>query len=341
MPSNTVRTYDEKKRQDAKRKSTIVALAGKPITKTAEQVEQETNFKYRGDMNLMLGRGKVIDAIIEMAVNSDFGGEVRAVINRDVYSEWGNNILIPKGSRVFGSYAAGIGQSYGRIAIAWNRIDLANGYTVNLSGTGIDNLGRKGTQGQVDNKFTERLSNAVLRSVVNIAVAKSLDKLIPPKTTSTAAADQTSEATSIRNITNTIFSGAGTPAEKRERICAQVVNAIADKTSSAATTIQAACEKLRTDTTGSDEAKLTSLMSTINTAADALLANISADVEDTKAQKASTKAYTDLGDTIESFVEEQEFKPTITIDQGTIVKIYVNKDYKFPKNAIKKARWMQ
>ena len=30
-----------------------------------------------------------------------------------------------------------------------------------------------------------------------------------------------------------------------------------------------------------------------------------------------------------------KFDPTITIDQGTLIKIYVNKDYKFPKAAIK------
>ena len=37
-------------------------------------------------------------------------------------------------------------------------------------------------------------------------------------------------------------------------------------------------------------------------------------------------------------VTQQEFKPTTTIDQGTLVKIYVNRDYKFPKAALKRSR---
>ena len=41
---------------------------------------------------------------------------------------------------------------------------------------------------------------------------------------------------------------------------------------------------------------------------------------------------------VQSFVEEQQFKPTITIDQGTPMRIYVNKDYKFPKAAVSKTR---
>lgn len=56
------------------------------------------------NMHLILGRGKMLDVIIESTVNTDFGGEIRAIISRDVYSEWGRNILIPKGSRVLGTY---------------------------------------------------------------------------------------------------------------------------------------------------------------------------------------------------------------------------------------------
>ena len=92
---------EAKKKLEAKRKSAIVLIAGAPKPKTPEQVEQETDFKQRGDMHLILGRGKMLDAIIESAVNTDFGGEIRAIISRDVYSEWGRNILIPKGSRIF------------------------------------------------------------------------------------------------------------------------------------------------------------------------------------------------------------------------------------------------
>jgi type IV secretion system protein VirB10 len=173
---------DAKKKLEQKRKSTIVLIAGAPRPKSPEQIEQETDFKIRGDMHLVLGRGKMLDAIIESAINTDFGGEIRAIISRDVYSEWGRNVLIPKGSRVFGVYNTGISGAYGRVAIEWTRIDLSSGYTINFGGTGMDALGRKGQQGRVDNKFKERFGNAILRSAFNITLASTLDTIVKPVT---------------------------------------------------------------------------------------------------------------------------------------------------------------
>lgn len=339
LPFDKVRSEDEiKKRQLAKRKSSIVLVAGTPPAKTPDQLQQEADFTDRGDMTLVLGRGKIIDAVIETAINSDFGGEIRAVISRDVYSEWGKNILLPKGSRIFGNYATGIQGAYGMISIEWTRIDLANGYSINLSGTGVDNLGRKGNRGRVDNKFRERFSNAVLRSAFNIGLAKGLDMVVKPQISSQTAASRTLAATNIKNIANGIFTQTGvTDAQKRVQICASVLSAIEDKTSTAFTQIQTACNNLATDATATDTAKLTSLLSTVNSSADSLIKNTTTDTEPSKAQEASKQAFTDISDTLKSFVEEQDFKPTITIDQGTEIKVYVNKDYKFPKNAVKKS----
>ena len=339
LPFGRPQNDDTNKRMEAKRKSAIVLVAGIPAKKSAEQLQQEVDFKYRGEMHLLLGRGKMIDAIIETAVNTDFGGEIRAIVNRDVYSEWGKNILVPKGSRVFGSYATGIEGAYGRISITWTRIDLANGYTLNLQGTGIDALGRKGNQGRVDNKFRERFSNAILRSAFNIALANALDSVVKPQISSQTAANQNQVSSNVKNIANGIFTQAElTDATKRVQICAATQSAITDKTSTTFTQIQTACTSLAADATATDTAKLTSLMSTINSSSDALIQNTTANVEETKAQEASKQAFTDVSDTIKTLVEEQEFKPTITIDQGTPVKIYVNKDYKFPKAAVSKSR---
>lgn len=336
FPNTKLQSEDYQKRLKAKRKSSIVLIAGTPPTKTPEQLQQEADFTFRGDMTLMLGRGKLIDAVIETAVNTDFGGEIRAVITRDIYSEWGKNILLPKGSRVFGNYTTGINGAYGSIAIEWIRIDLANGYTLNLSGTGVDALGRKGTQGRVDQKFRERFSNAVLRSAFNIGLAKGLDAIVKPQLNNEAAASRSLTASNIKSISNGIFTQTTiTDTQKRVQICAAVLSAIEDKTTSTFNQIQTACNELATNTTATETAKLTSLMSTINVAADGLLQNTTASVEETKSQAAAKTAYNDISDTLKSFVEEQEFKPTITIDQGTPIKIYVNKDYKFPKNAIK------
>lgn len=343
LPFGQVQDDNAVQRREKKRKSTIMLIAGTPQNKTAEELQQEADFRYRGDMNLLLGRGKVISAVIESAINTDTGGEIRALITKDIYSEWGKNILLPKGSRVFGNYATGIEGSYGRVSITWTRIDLSNGYTLNLSGTGIDSLGRKGNQGRVDNKFKERFSNAVLRSIFNVALARAIDSAVKPQISSQAAATQSATATNLKNIATGIFTQTGpTPAQKRVQICASVPIAIEDKTSTAFTDIQAACTSLATGTTGaSEEEKLASLITTVNTASDSLLQNNNSNVEETKEQGASKEAFTDISDVVKEMIEEQEFTPTITIDQGTVVKIYVNKDYKFPKAAVQRSRLMK
>jgi type IV secretion system protein VirB10 len=63
---------------------------------------------------------------------------------------------------------------------------------------------------------------------------------------------------------------------------------------------------------------------------------LTASTEPSKAQKAAEQAFTDIADVTKEMINKQKFEPTITIDQGTAIKIYVNKDYKFPKAAVKK-----
>ena len=327
---------DTKKKMEQKRKSAIILIAGTPPPKTPEQVEQETDFKFRGNMHLVLGRGKMLDAIIESAINTDFGGEIRAIISRDVYSEWGRNILIPKGSRVFGNYNTGISGAYGRIAIEWTRIDLSSGYTINFGGTGMDGLGRKGKQGRVDNKFKERFGNAILTSAFNITLASALDTIIKPVTSTESASNQAAAATAALNSANTIFAQPATvsDAEKFAQICATVPTAITDKTSTLFTTISTACTSQLASATPNQ--KLTSIMSTITTAAAAAAQTSTASTTPSQTQAASTQAFTDISEVAKELLNQQKFDPTITIDQGSPIKIYVNKDYRFPKAVIKK-----
>lgn len=330
------------KRLETKRKSSMILVSGTQNVKTAEQVQQEADFKYRGDMNLVLGRGKMLDAVIETSINTDIGGEIRGIISRDIYSEWGKNILLPKGSRVFGSYSTGIDGAYGRISIEWTRVDLANGYTLNLSGTGTDQLGRKGNQGRVDNKFKERFSNAILRSAFNVTLASGLDSLVKPATSTAAAASLNQTASNVKTIATGILIGTTetTPATKSLAICTQTQAAITDQTLALYTTIKTACDATYSgDTDGS--AKLTAVMTAVNSGSDTLVQGTAASVTETQAQTASKQAFTDVSDVVKTLVEEQTFAPTITIDQGTRIKIYVNKDYLFPKAALTKSRSMR
>ncbi|WP_375359085.1 TrbI/VirB10 family protein [Candidatus Tisiphia endosymbiont of Neophilaenus lineatus] len=338
LPGGIAESDEEKKRREAKRKSSIVLIAGVPEKKTPSQIAEEANFQDRGDMAFVLGRGKIIEAVLETAINSDLGGEVRAIISRNVFSERENIILVPKGSKIFGAYTTGIDGAYGRIAIIWNRIDLSNGYTITLDAIAVDNLGRKGEQGRVDNKYKERLTNAVLLSAFNIGLANALDKVVAPPVNSQAAGANAAVAANIQSLAQSINNGPGTEDVKISQICSSVMNAIPDKTSSAYISMMQACNTAQNPTGSQLGQRLVALMTAVTNAAASLLTSTATASTPTQAQAASKKAFTDISDTMKGMIQQHEFKPTITIDQGTVIKIYVNKDYKFPQSVLRKSR---
>nr|WP_016830697.1 TrbI/VirB10 family protein [Rickettsia conorii] len=347
LPSTSgtlVESDAEKQRREAKRKSAIVLIGGVEPKKTPEQITAETTFKDRGDMSLVLGRGKLIDAVLETAINSDLGGEIRAIISRDVFSEKDKVILIPKGSKIFGKYATSTSSdSYGRVSIIWDRIDLTSGYTIEFDSPAVDNLGRPGLQGRVDNKYKEQFANAVLQSGFNIGLAKVLDKLVPPPIASQAAATNSATAKQLLNIAQTIASNTAMDANTRiVTICTNILAAITDKTSTAYTTMTQACTTAQTASSANTaEQRLQTLVQAVNTAASSLLTTTSIASTPTQAQQASTQAFTDVTNVVKNMITQQQFKPTTTVNQGTPVRIYVNKDYKFPKVVLLKSKVMK
>ncbi len=337
LPRRIAESDEEKKRREAKRKSSIVLIAGVLEKKTPSQIAEEANFQDRGDMAFVLGRGKIIEAVLETAINTDLGGEVRAIISRDVFSEGKKIVLVPKGSKIFGAYTTGIDGAYGRIAIIWNRIDLSNGYTITLDAIAVDNLGRKGEQGRVDNKYKERLTNAVLLSAFNIRLANALDKVVAPQVNSQAAANA-AVAANIQSLAQSINNGPGTEDVKISQISSSVMNAIPDKTSSAYISMMQACNIAQNPTGSHPGQRLVALMTAVTNAAASLLTSTATASIPTQAQAASKQAFTDISNTMKGMIQQHEFKPTITIDQGTVIKIYVNKDYKFPQSVLRKSR---
>ena len=349
LPTSKNNALDDKsaERAEAKRKSSIVLVAGAP-SKTQAEVDAATDFKKRGDLAYILGKGKIIEAVLETALNTDFGGDVRALVSRDVYAEAGQNILIPKGSKIFGTYTTTVDGAYGRISVSWSRIDTLSGYTINLAGESIDNLGRKGVEGRVDNKYTERLSNAVLTSAFSIALAGVIDKIVPPPPTANTTAANTALATSISNTTTAIFTNTTSypsPQQQMAAMCAQIPQLISDKTSATYTTVMASCTQYQNATTGTPAQNLQALMTAINGAATGLgqattvAAAGSGSVSNQ--QQAAKQGFTDISTAVKDMIAQHEFKPSVTVNQGHAVKIYVNKDYVFPRNVVNNVRILQ
>ncbi len=77
-------------------------------------------------------------------------------------------------------------------------------------------------------------------------------------------------------------------------------------------------------------------MAAVSTAATALTQASATAITPTNAQASAQQSFKDVTKTIQDAFAQDQFKTTITLDQGSVVRIYVNKDYKFPKDAILK-----
>lgn len=123
-----------------------------------------------GDRTYLVAQGTLISAVLETAIDSTQSGLVRAMISTDVYNALGNQVLIPKGSRIFGEYKGELGAGQNRAQIAWTRLIRPDGATISLDSPASDQLGRAGIKGRVNSHLGERLLNALLQSSIDFGM---------------------------------------------------------------------------------------------------------------------------------------------------------------------------
>jgi type IV secretion system protein VirB10 len=241
--------------------------SGKSIDTNAYYIPGRTNSDQQratsiGRTGSVIAQGKVIDAILETAINTDLPGPLRAIVSRDVYAESGRNILVPKGSRLIGVYTSDVKRGQKRVAVLWNRIIRPDGIDIAVDSPGVDQLGRAGLEGLVDNKYIEIFGNAILLSTINIGLASAADKLA--KTSSTSQSTTVTESSTTSTTT-------GKASDLAIQDSVQSVGEV-----------------------GKDIAKST-----------------------------------------------LKVNPTITVDQGTRIKVFVNKDLVFPANLAQNFRMIR
>ena len=147
------------------------------------------------DLTRTILQGKIINAALETAIDTDIASDIRAVITRDVFAEEGKNILIPKGSRIIGTYSTNVSAGQTRVTINWNRIIRVDGMSLNITSIGADRLGRAGVQGEVDNKYAQRLANTYLSSVLSVGTSLAVEKMSGSTGISSTVSSLTGETT--------------------------------------------------------------------------------------------------------------------------------------------------
>ncbi len=87
-----------------------------------------------------LMEGTLIPATLTAGIHSDLPGQTRALVRRNVYdSVTGRHLLIPQGSRLLGRYDHQIAWGQKRVLLAWHRLVLPDGRSLDLQGIpGVD-----------------------------------------------------------------------------------------------------------------------------------------------------------------------------------------------------------
>lgn len=153
-----------------------------------------TGFKldntYVGKLHNVILQGKVIDAVLETAINTDFPGYLRGIVSSDVFAEAGRKVLIPKGSRLIGKYDTEVKFGQGRVFVVWTRVIRPDGIDIILGGddmVGIDLLGRTGIVGDLDNRFMDIFGSAILLTTIQVAFAELASSAVGGESTTTTS----------------------------------------------------------------------------------------------------------------------------------------------------------
>lgn len=122
----------------------------KPRIDDPENLKDET-----GSFGLL--PGSIIPAVLVQGIDTTLPGIAVGMISRDVYdSQSGRTLLLPRGSKAFGTYSHDSDRSTNRVIVSWSRLDLPNGTVVKLPEVvGADQSGNAGLQDK-SNRHTGR-----------------------------------------------------------------------------------------------------------------------------------------------------------------------------------------
>lgn len=121
--------------------------------------------------------GSIISAALVTAINSDLPGQVIAQVTEPVYDhKTGRTVLIPQGSRLIGQYDSQVAYGQNRALIAWNRIIMPDGRSINIgSMAGADLSGAAGLQDKTDGHFGQLTRGVILSTLFSVGAAAAQD----------------------------------------------------------------------------------------------------------------------------------------------------------------------
>lgn len=139
--------------------------------------------------DMLLVRGTYIRCVMETRIVTDIPGFTSCVVTEPVYSINGRRLLLPKGSKISGTYETD-NINGPRVAVVWDRITTPTGIDVNMASPGVDNLGGAGHPGDYNAHWASRISSALFISLISDAFKYAGAKHGPTSTTVTNSGNE-------------------------------------------------------------------------------------------------------------------------------------------------------
>lgn len=294
------------------------------LSSTSAQQNKATKV---GRLDLMITQGKIIDAILETAISSDIQGPIRAMVGRDVYAEAGDTVLVPKGSKLIGSYSFDSNISKARVNITWNRVILPNGIDVAISSQGTDALGRVGITGIVDNKIINSLVSSVLLAGVSIGTAVMGQKasyLVEKLTTTDMIRSIAANGIDLSSLKGIITANDNDAQKDKWKLNLGAINKLKSAVSDESLVDIFRAEVSSLGLNGAENITLDNIRQLLRQQG-------SKSSYESTIETSINDFSKDMRDIVERSIEK---KPTVYVDQGTALKVFVNHDIIFPQQAI-------
>ncbi|SRR5579883_1866931 len=125
--------------------------------------------------NYVIFEGTILETVLLNRLNGDLTGPVECLVTNDIYSHDRQHILIPSGSKVLGEAkrVEAFGQT--RLAVAFHRLIMPDGYSVSLDQfKGMNQIGDTGLRDQINNHYTKIFgASLAIGAIGGVAEARS------------------------------------------------------------------------------------------------------------------------------------------------------------------------
>lgn len=117
--------------------------------------------------------GTIIPGVMITGINSDLPGHIVGQVRENVFDTVsGNCLLIPQGTKIFGTYDANVTWGQDRALIVWQRLIFPNGKSITLENMpGVDLTGQAGFRDKVNHHYGSLLKGVLLSSIAGAGAA--------------------------------------------------------------------------------------------------------------------------------------------------------------------------